>query len=96
MDSNQNHLASGSVLTSMLKRIDVAAYNTMMDAMSGTFETGVRNLGLAEEGVGWALDEHNASLVSDDMKAKIDAASADIIAGKVIVHDYQSDSACPY
>ena len=96
VDSNQNHLASGSVLTSMLKRVDVAAYNTMKDAMSGTFETGVRNLGLAEEGVGWALDEHNASLVSDDMKAKIDAAGADIIAGKVMVHDYQSDSTCPY
>ncbi len=96
VDSNQNHLAPGSVLTSMLKRVDVAAYQTMKDAMSGTFETGVRNLGLAEGGVGWAQDEHNAKLVSADMKARIDQASKDIVDGKVMVHDYQSDSACPF
>ena len=96
VDSNQNHLAPGSVLTSMLKRVDVAAYQTMKDAMSGTSETGVRNLGLAEGGVGWAQDEHNAKLVSADMKAKIDQASKDIVDGKVMVHDYQSDSTCPF
>ena len=96
VDSNQNHLASGSVLTSMLKRVDVAAYETMKDAMSGTFETGVRTLGLAEGGVGWALDEHNAKLISDDMKAKLETAGKAIIDGKVSVHDYQSDSNCPF
>ncbi len=95
VDSNQNHLAPGSVLTSMLKRVDVAAYETMKDAMSGKFDTGVRTLGLAEKGIGWALDEHNAKLISDDMKAKIEAASADIVAGKISVHDYRSDSSCP-
>jgi len=95
VDSNQNHLAPGSVLTSMLKRVDVAAYETMKDAMSGSFDTGVRVLGLAEGGVGWALDENNAGLVSDDMKAQIEAASADIVSGKISVHDYRSDNNCP-
>ncbi|MGI9464460.1 MAG: BMP family lipoprotein, partial [Aestuariivirgaceae bacterium] len=95
-DSNQNHLAPGNVLTSMLKRVDVAAYQTMKDAMSGSFETGVRVLGLAEGGVGWAQDDNNAKLISADMKAKIDQAGADIVGGKVKVHDYQSDSNCPY
>ncbi len=95
VDSNQNHMAPGSVLTSMLKRVDVAAYQTMKDAMSGDFETGVRNLGLAEEGVGWALDEHNAALITDEMKAAMDAASAAIVAGEVSVHDYRSDNNCP-
>ena len=96
VDSNQNHLAPGSVLTSMLKRVDVAAYETMKDAMSGNFETGVRNLGLAEDGVGWALDENNAKLVTDDMKAAVEQAKADIVAGKVSVHDYRSDENCPH
>ena len=96
VDSNQNHLASGSVLTSMLKRVDVAAYQTMKDAMSGNFETGVRTLGLAEGGVGWSLDEHNAKLISGDMKMKLDAAGKAIMDGKVAVHDYQSDSKCPF
>ncbi len=95
VDSNQNHLAPGSVLTSMLKRVDVAAYETMKDGMSGSFDTGVRSLGLAEGGVGWALDENNAGLVSDYMKAQIEAASADIVAGKIAVHDYRSDNNCP-
>jgi basic membrane protein A and related proteins len=96
VDSNQNHLAPGSVLTSMLKRVDVAAYETMKDAMSGSFDTGVRALGLAEDGVGWALDEHNAALITDDMKSKIESASADIIAGNITVHDYRSDNNCPH
>ncbi|MEM8646311.1 MAG: BMP family ABC transporter substrate-binding protein [Pseudomonadota bacterium] len=96
VDSNQNHLAPGSVLTSMMKRVDVAAYETLKDAMSGNFETGVRVLGLKEGGVDWAQDEHNAKLITADMKAKIDAASADIKSGKVTVHDYQSDSKCPF
>ncbi|MCP5075272.1 MAG: BMP family ABC transporter substrate-binding protein [Rhodobacteraceae bacterium] len=95
VDSNQNHLASGSVLTSMLKRVDIAAYQTMKDAMSGDFETGVRNLGLAEGGVGWALDEHNAALITDEMKAAIDAATDKIKAGEISVHDYRSDNTCP-
>ncbi len=95
VDSNQNHLAPGSVLTSMLKRVDVAAYQTMKDAMSGDFQTGVRVLGLAEGGVGWALDENNAALITDDMKAKLDIASADIVSGNISVHDYRSDNNCP-
>ena len=95
VDSNQNHLAPGSVLTSMLKRVDVAAYNTMKDAMSGNFDTGVQVLGLAEGGVDWALDDNNAKLISTEMKAAIDKAKAEIIAGKINVHDYMSDSKCP-
>ncbi|MBV1866063.1 MAG: BMP family ABC transporter substrate-binding protein [Rhodobacteraceae bacterium] len=94
VDANQNYMAPGSVLTSMLKRVDVAAYETMKDAMSGNFETGVRNLGLAENGVGWALDEHNKDLITPEMKAAIDAATAKIIAGEIVVHDYRSDNSC--
>ena len=95
VDSNQNYLAPGSVLTSMLKRVDIAAYETMKDAMSGDFETGVRSLGLAEDGVGWALDENNEALITDDMKAAIEAAKAEIVAGNIEVHDYRSDNSCP-
>ena len=95
VDSNQNHLAPGSVLTSMLKRVDVAAYQTMKDGMSGDFDTAAQSLGLAEGGVGWALDENNAKLITPEMKSAIEAASADIIAGKISVHDYRSDNNCP-
>jgi basic membrane protein A len=94
VDSNQNYIHPGSVLTSMLKRVDVAAYETMKDAMSGNFDTGVRILGVKEGGVGWALDEHNAGLITDEMKAAIDAASDKISSGEIMVHDFRSDNTC--
>ena len=96
VDSNQNGLAPGRVLTSMLKRVDVAAYQTLKDAMEGKFTAGVVALGLAEGGVDWAQDEHNAALVSDEVRAAVERAKADIIAGRITVHDYGSDSNCPF
>lgn len=94
VDSNQNHLHSGKVLTSMLKRVDVAVYNSMMagaDMETGGFTT----LGLAEDGVGWAFDEHNASLVSDEMKAAVEDARAKIISGDLEVASYYANDSCP-
>lgn len=96
VDSNQNGLAPGSVLTSMLKRVDVAAYETFKDAMDGNFSSGVRSLGVAEGGVDWALDENNASLITADIKAAVEQARSDILSGKVAVHNYESSSSCPY
>ena len=96
VDSNQNGLAPGSVLTSMLKRVDVAAYETFMDAKNDAFTSGVKILGVAEGGVDWALDENNKPLITAEIKAAIDAARADILSGKVKVHDYLTDSNCPY
>ena len=96
VDSNQNGLAPGSVLTSMLKRVDVAAYETFKDSMDGNFSSGVRSLGVAEGGVDWALDENNASLITADIKAAVEQARSDILSGKVAVHNYESSSSCPY
>jgi basic membrane protein A len=96
VDSNQNYLHPGTMLTSMLKRVDVAAYNTFKTALDGTWKPGIQVLGLAEDGVGWALDEYNRDLVSAEMKAKVEQARADILAGKIAVHDYMADNTCNY
>ncbi len=96
VDSNQNHLHPGKVLTSMLKRVDIAAYTTFESAMKGTFKPGVQVMGLAEGGVGWALDDNNKGLLNDAMMAAVKQASDDIISGKIKVHDYMSDKKCPY
>ena len=64
-------------------------------AQDGTWKPGIQVLGLAEGGVGWALDEHNAGLISDDMKALVEKAKADIVDGTVKVHDYMADNSCP-
>lgn len=93
VDSNQNHLHPGQVLTSMLKRVDVAVYNVMM--AGADLETGIEVLDLAAEGVGYALDEHNEALVSAEMKDAVDTAREQIIAGEITVHDYSSDDSCP-
>ena len=95
VDSNQNGLFPGHVLTSMLKRVDVAAYNTFMDAKNGKWTPGIYVLGLKEEGVGYAVDDNNKALLTPDMKAAADKAAADIISGKIQVHDYMSDQKCP-
>ena len=94
VDSNQNHLHPGTMLTSMLKRVDVAAYNVFKDAKDGNFKSGISVLGLAEGGVGWALDEHNKALITPEMMAAVTQAEADIIAGKIVVHDYMSNDKC--
>ena len=96
VDSNQNFLHPGTMLTSMVKRVDVAAYSAFRDAMDGTWEAGVLNLGLAEDGVGWALDEHNEPLVSAEMMAAMDAARDAIIGGEISVVDYREANACEY
>ncbi len=94
VDANQNYLYPGQVLSSMLKRVDVAVYNVMKDGVDG-FKPGIHALGLAQDGVGYSLDEHNKDLVNADMQAKVEAAKADIIAGKIAVHDYMADNKCP-
>ena len=95
VDSNQNHLHPGSVLTSMVKRVDLAVYNAFADTKGDKFTPGLLSLGVAEDGVAYALDDNNAKLITDDMKAAVEKAKADIIAGTVKVHDYMSDNSCP-
>jgi basic membrane protein A len=95
VDSNQNYIHPGTMLTSMLKRVDLAVYNSFKTAMDGSWKPGLQVLGLAEDGVGWALDEHNQALITDDMKAKVEQAKADIVAGAIKVHDYTADNSCP-
>ena len=95
VDSNQNHLHPGRVLTSMLKRVDVAAYDVFDSARRDAWRSGVRILGLKENGVGWSLDEHNAALVTPAMKAAAEEAAGQIVAGEIKVHDYVTEGECP-
>ncbi|MBS3849908.1 BMP family ABC transporter substrate-binding protein [Devosia sp. J2-20] len=96
VDSNQNYLQPGSVLTSMLKRVDVAVQNALTEAADdATFQPGLTVLGLAENGVGYSLDENNADLITADMQTTVDELSAQIQSGALVVHDYTTDSTCP-
>jgi basic membrane protein A len=96
VDSNQNHLHPGTILTSMIKRVDLVAYGSFKAALAGTWQGGVMVLGLKEGGVDWALDDNNATLITPDMKATAERVKADIIAGKIAVHDYMAANNCTY
>jgi basic membrane protein A and related proteins len=95
VDSNQNGLQPGSVLTSMLKRVDVAVNTAFKDGASDKWG-GIQVLGLKEGGVDYAMDDNNKSLVTPEMTAAVEKAKADIIAGTIEVHDFMADNACPY
>ena len=88
VDSNQNYLHPGTMLTSMIKRVDVAVYESFAAAKAGTWQPGIQVLGLAEDGVGYSIDEHNRGLISPDMEGEIEAARAGIIDGSIPVTDY--------
>ena len=93
VDSNQNYMHPGKVLTSMLKRVDNAVYEAFKEGEALT--PGFNVMGLANDGVGYAMDEHNAALVTPEMQAAVDAAAAQIKSGELVVHDYMSDNTCP-
>jgi basic membrane protein A len=90
VDSNQNHLQPGTVLTSMIKRVDLAVYEALTTARQGTWKAGRRAIGLAENGVGYALDRYNRHLITPEMERRLAQARADIVAGKIKVTDYMA------
>ena len=96
VDSNQNGLVPGKILTSMVKRVDLSIYDVFKSAKDGSFTAGINDLGVKEGGVDVAMDDNNKALITPEMTAAVDKAKADIISGAVTVHDYTTDSACPY
>ncbi|MBA5636426.1 BMP family ABC transporter substrate-binding protein [Duganella sp. LX20W] len=95
VDSNQNHLYPGSILTSMVKRVDNAIYDSFMQMKNGTWKAGVTAKGLKEGGVDWALDENNRKLITPEIEKRVLGARKDIIDGKVKVVDYRAANHCP-
>lgn len=85
VDSNQNHMAPGHVLTSMEKRVDLAVYEIIRSLKEERFLGGVREFGLDGGGVGYALDEHNAGILPAEHRAVADSLAAEIIAGRIRV-----------
>lgn len=85
VDSDQYDEAPGFILTSMVKRVDTAVFDTIRDVQAGRWSGGVHEFGLADDGVKWVYDDRNKALVPDAVKARVDALQADIVAGRVKV-----------
>ena len=93
VDSNQNHLHPGKVLTSMVKGVDVSVYESFK---AGTeIVPGLKLMDLKSGGVSVAMDENNKPLITPEMTAAVAAATAGIEDGSIKVHDYMADNACP-
>ena len=93
VDSNQNYMHPGHILTSMVKRVDNAVYDAFNAGPD--METGLVVMGLANGGIDYAMDEYNKDLVTPEMLKAVEDAKAKIIAGEIKVHDYMSDNSCP-
>jgi basic membrane protein A len=87
VDSNQNGVKPGFVLTSMVKRVDNAVYDVVKEVLSGNFKGGFHTFGLDKDGVAYALDDNNKSLISPQTLQDVEAAKAKIVAGDIKVTD---------
>jgi len=91
VDSNQNWVKPGFILTSMIKRVDVAVYNAVKETIEGRFKGGIHLFGLENDGVGYALDDYNRNLVPQSVIAEIERAKNEIIAGHIKVTDAMAE-----
>jgi basic membrane protein A len=87
-DSNQDWTKPGHVLTSMLKRVDEAVFVTIQEAKASRFTGGVVHFGLANNGVGYSVDQYNAKLLTEPVRRRVEELKAEILAGKLVVPDY--------
>jgi basic membrane protein A len=84
VDADQYDEAPGFILTSMVKHVEVAVFNTIKDAQAGHFRGGVQVFGLRENGVGWVCDDRNRSLIPDAVRARVDSLAGEIVAGRIV------------
>lgn len=88
VDSNQDWTKPGLILTSMLKRVDLAVFDAIQEAKAGRFTGGVKRFGLADRGVDYSVDQYNEKILSESVRKRADELKAEIIAGRIVVPDY--------
>jgi basic membrane protein A len=89
VDSNQNYMAPGHVLTSMVKRVDTQAYDMIKSVVDGKFQGGVvKYYGIAEDGVSAAMDDNNKGLIADPVLKDVDGLKAKLLSGEIVVPNF--------
>jgi basic membrane protein A len=87
VDSNQNGVKPGFVLTSMVKRVDNAVYDVVKEVLGGNFKGGFHVFGLDKDGVAYMMDENNRNLISPEILQRVEEARGKIVAGEITVTD---------
>ena len=95
VDSNQNYMHPGTMLTSMVKHVDTALYDAFKMVKQNQWKSGVITYGLNNKGISLAIDEHNQKFISKDLLERLKKAEEEIINGKIKVHDFVTNNACP-
>ncbi len=81
VDSDQYDEMPGVVVTSMVKRVDVALYDTIRDLIGGRFESGVRSFGIGDEGVDYVHEGEHAKLIPPAVRERVDGLKKEIASG---------------
>ncbi len=92
VDSNQNWVKPGKILTSMVKRVDLAVYRAIEDKGLKKFTPGLITLGLSDGGIDYALDEFNRAILTPDIERQVNEAKKAILAARIKVPDYYEQS----
>lgn len=85
VDVNQNAIYPGSVLTSMIKRVDVAVFNAIQSMVEDSWSSGIKYLGVADGALDYAIDANNKSVLPQDVRLKISRAKSMIANGDLKV-----------
>jgi len=88
VDSNQNWIKPGLILSSMLKRVDIGVFETIKEVSEGKFQSGIVRYGLKSKAVDYAVDNHNSKLITSEMMARLEDLKKQILDGKIKVPDY--------
>jgi basic membrane protein A and related proteins len=91
VDSNQNWVKPGFILTSMIKRVDVSVFNSVKEMVEGRFKGGIHEFGMDTDGIGYALDDYNRNLIPQQVIDEVEKAKRDIIAGRIRVTDAMAE-----
>jgi len=85
VDADQYDEMPGVVVTSMIKRVDVAVFEAIRDVIEGRFSGGIHPLGLSEHGVDWVHDGPHAAGLPPEVVAKVEALRAQVESGDIKV-----------
>ncbi len=88
VDTNQNGLFPGHVLTSMVKRVDMVVYDTLKLSREGKWNPGIKYLGIKEGALDYAVDGNNRNLISSDLIEQVATAKERIINGQITIESY--------
>jgi basic membrane protein A len=95
VDADQWREAPGRILTSMIKRVDVAVFETVRAVIDGTFHGGVSTFGLKERGIDYVYDDHNRALVGAATHHRVEALRQAIITGNLAVPTTAAPASAP-